>query len=113
MQIRGQHIAVDVISSRFAPQARRVWQFAVGVLFLVIVSCVFAAGWIWISDLYQSGMTVIGGTMPAWLPSLSVPLGMGLAVLFGLSEVLRLALALRDPPPDPAPKAAAALDISN
>ena len=113
LQMRGQHIAVDVISSRFGPRAKRVWQFAVGALFLVIVSCVFAAGWIWVSDLHQSGMTVIGGTMPAWVPSLSVPLGMGVAVLFGASEVLRLGLALIDPPPDPAAKAAAALDVVN
>jgi C4-dicarboxylate transporter DctQ subunit len=113
LQMRGQHIAVDVISSRFPPPAKRAWQFAIGVLFLAIVSCVFAAGWIWVADLRQSGMTVIGGTMPAWVPSLSVPLGMGLAVLFGLSEVLRLGLALLQPPPEPAAQAAAALDVVN
>lgn len=98
-QARNQHIAVDVISGRMPPVVKRVWQFLLGVLFLVIVAFVFRAGWIWVADLHASGMTVLGGTMPAWVPSLSVPLGMGVAVLFGIAEVLRLGLAVASPPP--------------
>lgn len=98
LQARNQHIAVDVLVGRLPPLARRVWHFLLGVLFLVIVALVFASGWIWVRDLRSYGMTVIGGTMPAWIPSLSVPLGMGLAVLFAAAEVLRLALAIVSPP---------------
>jgi len=115
LQARNQHIAVDVISSRMAPAVKRVWQFLLAVLFLVIVAVVFAAGWIWVRDLHAYGLTVLGGTMPAWIPSLSVPLGMGLAVLFGVAEVLRLALAVVSPPDSSTAQAgeAAAVDAIN
>ncbi|MCW5656801.1 MAG: TRAP transporter small permease [Burkholderiaceae bacterium] len=115
LQARHQHIAVDVISSRFAPSAKRAWQFLLGVLFLAITAIVFASGWLWVRDLHGYNMMVIGGTMPAWIPSLSVPLGMGLAVLFALAEVLRLGLALVSPtdPGSPRPGAALTVDAIN
>jgi TRAP-type C4-dicarboxylate transport system permease small subunit len=116
LQARNQHIAVDLISNCMSPIVKRVWQLLLGVLFLVVVAFVFAAGWVWVADLYAFQLTVFGGTMPAWIPSLAVPLGMGLAVLFGVAEVLRLGLAVASPPPDaraagesPAP----AVDASN
>ncbi|MDP1691999.1 MAG: TRAP transporter small permease [Burkholderiaceae bacterium] len=97
---RGQHIAVDLISSHMPDPVKRAWQFALNLLFLVVVLFVFVAGWIWVSDLYGYQMTVMGGTMPAWLPSMAVPIGMGVAVLFGISGVLISLLALISPPPD-------------
>jgi C4-dicarboxylate transporter DctQ subunit len=103
--MRGQHIAVDVISARMPAQLKRVWQFALNVLFLVVAVFVFRAGWIWVSDLYSYQMTVMGGTMPAWLPSMAVPVGMGIAVLFGIAEALRSALAVVSPPPESGPTA--------
>lgn len=101
--LRSQHIAVDVFSARMSAQVKRVWQFALNVLFLVVVVFIFRAGWIWVSDLYGYQMTVMGGTMPAWLPSMAVPVGMGFAVLFGIAEVLRTGLAVLSPPPDSGP----------
>lgn len=114
-QARHQHIAVDVISNRMPPRVKRVWRFLLGVLFLVVVAFVFSSGWLWVADLYEYKMTVLGGTMPAWIPSLSVPIGMGLAVLFGISEVLRLGFALVSPPDEGAapPPAQAAVDAVN
>lgn len=112
--LRGQHIAVDVISARMPAQVKRVWLFALNVLFLVVVVFVFRAGWIWVSDLYGYQMTVLGGTMPAWLPSLAVPVGMGFAVLFGIAEVLRTGLAVLSPPPDSGPTMGTpAVDVVN
>ncbi|PZP94638.1 MAG: hypothetical protein DI587_25170 [Variovorax paradoxus] len=112
--LRNQHIAVDVISARMPAQLKRVWQFALNVLFLVVVVFVFRAGWVWVSDLYGYKMTVLGGTMPAWLPSMAVPIGMGVAVLFGIAEVLRTGLAVVSPPPDSGPAAGApAVDAVN
>jgi TRAP-type C4-dicarboxylate transport system permease small subunit len=105
-QARNQHIAVDVISNRMPPGVKRVWQFLLGVLFLVLAAFVFRAGWIWVADLHEYQMTVLGGTMQAWIPSLSVPIGMGLAVLFGIAEVLRLGFAVISPPDDRAAPAA-------
>ena len=98
LQARGQHIAVDVLASRMPAATRRVWHLVLGVLFLAVVLTVFVGGCIWVRDLYAYDMTVLGGTMPAWIPSVAVPLGMGLAVPFAVAEVLRLVQAVVSPP---------------
>jgi C4-dicarboxylate transporter DctQ subunit len=85
----GQHIAVDIISGHLTPVVRRVRQLALSVLFLIVAVYLFLAGYAWVSDLMSYEMTTMGGTMPAYIPALSVPLGMGLAVLYGINEVLR------------------------
>lgn len=85
----GQHIAVDIISGHLTPVVLRVRQLALSVLFLIATAYLFLAGYAWVSDLMSYEMTTMGGNMPAYIPALSVPLGMGLAVLFGVNEVLR------------------------
>lgn len=85
----GQHIAVDIISGYLTPVVLRVRQLALSVLFLIVAVYLFLSGYEWVSNLMSYGMTTMGGSMPAYIPALSVPLGMGLAVLYGINEVLR------------------------
>lgn len=85
---RGQHIAVDVLSKALPAKTHRYWEFAQRVIFLLVVSVLFWSGLIWVSDQYKYGLTIFGSSTPAWIPAISVPLGMGVAVLFGISEVI-------------------------
>ncbi len=92
-----EHISVDVVSHVLPASLNRFLALGKALLFLVIAVIVFRSGWVWVADLHRYQITVIGGTMPAWLPSLSVPVGLGLAVLFGVGETLRSLLALVSP----------------
>ncbi|MBC7133550.1 MAG: TRAP transporter small permease [Roseovarius sp.] len=92
-----EHISVDVVSQAVPETSGRILSLLKAVVFLWIALLVFRSGWVWVADLHRYQMTVIGGTMPAWLPSLSVPVGLGMAVLFGVGEVLRAVLALIAP----------------
>ncbi|MBC7139147.1 MAG: TRAP transporter small permease [Defluviimonas sp.] len=94
---KNEHIKVDVISAALSATINRLLHFVLALVFLLVATIVFRSGWIWVADLYRYKMTVIGGTMPAWLPSLSVPIGLGMAVVFGAGEVLRTLLALISP----------------
>lgn len=91
------HIRVDVVSGLLTVAMNRLLQFVMALVFLLVAIIVFRSGWLWVADLHRYQMTVIGGTMPAWLPSLSVPVGLGMAVLFGAGEALRTLLALISP----------------
>jgi len=85
---RGQHIAVDVLSNTLPAKTHRYWEFAQRAIFLLVVAVLFWSGVIWVSDQYRYGLTIFGSSTPAWIPAISVPLGMGVAVLFGISEVI-------------------------
>lgn len=102
----GQHIAVDIISNHLSPAVRRMRQLVLGVLFLVVAMYLFLSGYAWVTDLMRYEIMTFGGTMPAYAPALSVPLGMGLAVLFGVGEVLRSLIAVFAPAAVPALPAA-------
>lgn len=94
---KNEHIRVDVISAALSATINRLLHFVLALVFLLVAIIVFRSGWVWVTDLLHYQMTVIGGTMPAWLPSLSVPIGLGVAVVFGAGEVLRTLLALIAP----------------
>jgi len=85
---RGQHIAVDVLSNTLPAGIHRYWEFGQRLVFLLIVSVLFWSGVIWASDQHQYGLTIFGSSTPAWIPAISVPLGMGIAVLFGIGEAI-------------------------
>lgn len=85
--LRRQHISVDVISASLSPAVQRLWNVFLRLVFLAVVVVVFWSGLVWVLDQYRYGLTIFGSTMPAWLPAVSVPLGMGVAVVFGLVEV--------------------------
>jgi len=83
---RGQHIAVDILSNTLPAGVHRYWEFAQRLIFLVIVALLFWSGVIWVADQYEYGLTIFGSSTPAWIPAISVPLGMGVAALFGIIE---------------------------
>jgi len=83
---RRQHIAVDVVSNMLPAKVHLYWEFGQRLVFLVVVAMLFWSGVIWVSDQYRYGMTIFGSSTPAWIPAISVPLGMSIAVLFGISE---------------------------
>ena len=85
---RKQHIAVDVLSNALPEKTHRYWELLQRVVFLVVVCVLFWSGIVWVSDQYRFGLTIFGSSTPAWIPATSVPLGMGVAVLFGISEVI-------------------------
>lgn len=85
---RKQHIAVDVLSNMLPVKAHRYWEFVQRVVFLLVVVVIFWSGVVWVSDQYRFGLMIFGSDTPAWIPAMSVPLGMGVAVLFGISEVI-------------------------
>ena len=85
---RKQHIAVDVLSNTLPLKAHRYWEVLQRVIFLLVVVVLFWSGLVWVSDQYRFGLTIFGSSTPAWIPAISVPLGMGVAVLFGIGEVI-------------------------
>jgi len=88
---RGEHIAVDILTERLSPRARRwveVWGMA-AVLFVAVV--VGISGWKVAAFSRMMGIVSEGYMeVPIWLPQTLVPIGMAMLGLAALARLLQL-----------------------
>lgn len=91
----GGHVALDLLTSSLDERSRQVHRLAVSVVALAVGAAVFAWGMRLALDTMEFGLRTASLQFPQWLPYSIVPLGMGVLVLFSVSEIWAAIEALR------------------
>lgn len=99
---RGGHVRMDVLYGRFSPRTQAWIDIAGGLLFLVPTAAII----LWLSwPMIQSSIAVLEmspdpGGLPRWPIKLAIPVGFGLLLAQGVSEIIkRIAFLLGAAPP--------------
>jgi TRAP-type mannitol/chloroaromatic compound transport system permease small subunit len=104
--LRGEHVRIDIISSRLSPRARN-WIDVVGiVLFLLPMSIIVMwLSWPLLEDSYvRHEVSSNAGGLIIWPARLLVPVGFFLLILQALSELIKRCAFLAGRIPDPLEK---------
>ena len=89
--LRNAHVRIDFISSKFSARGRN-WVDIAGIIFFVFPLCgmLVFEGWPLFQQALQSGeMSSNSGGLIRWPAMLTIPLGMSLLLLQGLSEIIK------------------------
>jgi TRAP-type C4-dicarboxylate transport system permease small subunit len=81
ISFRNDHIAMDALSSRLPPPARRVLEIAVAVLGIGLAAYVAKIGYESMERDIAYGTLLASGYLPAWPQTLAIPLCFGLMTL--------------------------------
>jgi len=87
----GRHIAVDAVTERLGPSAKR-WCHVVSMLVIAVFSAFVAwkgAG-IFLTSFERGRTTGSLLDLPAWIPELAIPIGFALLFLQALIEIFRV-----------------------
>lgn len=89
--LRNSHVRIDFISSKLSARARN-WIDVIGIVAVLIPFCgvVIVLGWPFFYQAFQSGeMSQNAGGLIRWPAYLMIPVGFGLLLLQGLSELIK------------------------
>ncbi len=89
--LRNSHVRIDFISSKLDARARN-WIDVIGIVAVLIPFCgvVIVLGWPFFYQAFQSGeMSQNAGGLIRWPAYLMIPVGFGLLLLQGLSELIK------------------------
>ncbi|MBK7005209.1 MAG: TRAP transporter small permease subunit [Burkholderiales bacterium] len=89
--LRNSHVRIDFISSKLGARARN-WIDVIGIVAVLIPFCgvVIVLGWPFFYQAFQSGeMSQNAGGLIRWPAYLMIPVGFGLLLLQGLSELIK------------------------
>jgi len=91
-----EHVRVDLLYGS-ASYRRRCWTDLLGAMLFLVPMCVLLAyfSWSWFLTSWSSHeMSVNAGGLPRWPFKIFVPLGFGLLLLQGISEIIKCVAAL-------------------
>ena len=100
--LRNSHVRIDFISSKLSARARN-WIDIVGIVGVLLPFClvVIALGWPFFMQAFDSGeMSQNAGGLIRWPAYLMIPLGFGLLLLQGVSELIKRIAFLAGTGPD-------------
>ncbi len=100
--LKNSHVRIDFISSRLSPRTRN-WIDVIGIVVVLVPFCLISInlGWPLFTQALASGeMSQNAGGLIRWPVYALIPLGFGLLMLQGLSELLKRALFLMNLGPD-------------
>lgn len=100
--LKNSHVRIDFVSHRLSPRTRN-WIDVGGIVLVLIPFCVLTItlGWPLFSQALSSGeMSQNAGGLIRWPVYALIPLGFGLLLLQGLSELLKRVLFLAGQGPD-------------
>jgi TRAP-type mannitol/chloroaromatic compound transport system permease small subunit len=101
--LKNSHVRIDFISSRLSDRSRN-WVDVLGILLVLFPLCVLLISLSWPSftNAYANGeMSQNAGGLIRWPVYLLVPLGFGLLMMQGISELIKRIAYLRGLIPDP------------
>jgi TRAP-type mannitol/chloroaromatic compound transport system permease small subunit len=105
--LRGEHVKIDVVLSRFSKRTQiKVDIF--GILVFLLPMCLIVIGMVWplVTKAFVSGeMSSNAGGLIRWPVYALVPIGFGLLTLQAISELIKRVAFLRGHGPDPTEKA--------
>lgn len=102
--LRGEHVAIDIVTDRLPPGVRRVCEQVCLVVAFGINAVLLVAGLQIAYVLLDLGQTSAALALPMWLVYAALPVGMLLALIRGVQASVEL---WRSPAGEPAPEAAA------
>lgn len=92
---KGEHIAVDILTERLGPRAKRVVHVMGLVAVIATAGVLMIEGWAMVAFSQMIGIRSIGYLdIPIWTVQLMVPLGGALLLLAALAEFVRLSAGL-------------------
>lgn len=89
--LKNAHVRIDFLSSRLSAKARN-WIDVIGIILFLMPLCylLITLGWPLFVNAYQSGeMSQNAGGLIRWPAYMIIPVGMGLLLLQGLSELIK------------------------
>lgn len=107
--LRGEHVKIDVVLSRFSKRTQ-IGVDIFGIVVFLLPMCVIIIAMVWplVSQAYQSGeMSSNAGGLIRWPVYALVPLGFSLLALQGISELIKRIAFLKGLAPDPTEKVVA------
>ena len=100
--LKNSHVRIDFISSKLSARARN-WIDVIGVLVVLFPFCLIgiALGWPFFMQAFTSGeMSQNAGGLIRWPAYMLIPLGFGLLMMQGLSELIKRIAFLKGVGPD-------------
>lgn len=96
---RGDHIAVDLLTTRLGPRGRvvaRVWAL---VAMIIVAAVLLVRSWDMVAFSLMVGLLSDGYlSMPIWIPQSSLLVGFAIMILESVNQLLRLLFGLEEPP---------------
>jgi len=100
--LRNSHVRIDFIATRFSARTRN-WIDLLGIVMVLVPFCLIgiALGWPYFLQAFQSGeMSQNAGGLIRWPVYALIPMGFGLLLLQGVSELIKRIAFLNDLGPD-------------
>ncbi|MEY2861219.1 MAG: hypothetical protein RL392_1677 [Pseudomonadota bacterium] len=100
--LKNSHVRIDFISSKLSDRARN-WIDAIGIVVVLFPFCLIgiALGWPFFMQAFTSGeMSQNAGGLIRWPAYMLIPLGFGLLMMQGLSELIKRIAFLKGVGPD-------------
>jgi TRAP-type mannitol/chloroaromatic compound transport system permease small subunit len=100
--LKNSHVRIDFISSKLSDRARN-WIDAIGIVVVLFPFCLIgiALGWPFFMQAFTSGeMSQNAGGLIRWPAYVLIPLGFGLLMMQGLSELIKRIAFLKGVGPD-------------
>ncbi|GAA4510615.1 TRAP transporter small permease [Brevibacterium yomogidense] len=88
--LRGEHVAIDIVTDRMPPRARRVTEQVCLAVAFVINAVILIAGFQIAFVLLDLGQTSAALTLPMWVVYAALPIGMTLALVRGVQSSVAL-----------------------
>ena len=101
--LHGEHVKIDVVSSRFSKR-KQIWIDVIGFTFFLTPMCVVILWYavpFFLQGFRSGEMSSNAGGLIRWPVYLTMPLGFALLLLQGLSELIKRVAFLRGLIPDP------------
>lgn len=96
---RGDHINVDLFTSRLGPRGQvlaRVWGL---VAMIAVASVLLVRSWDMVAFSHMVGLLSDGYlSIPIWIPQSSLLIGFSLMILASVNQMLRIVFGLEEPP---------------
>lgn len=93
--ISNAHLAMNLISDRLPTKWRRALDIVLFLLSAVVLMIALVGSCDWVLGLYDMGLQSMSGIIPSWLPSTTLPLGIGLAIVYALLGVIYTCAGVR------------------
>ncbi|HWK68448.1 MAG TPA: TRAP transporter small permease subunit [Rhizobiaceae bacterium] len=85
---RNAHLTMAFLTDHLPPQANRIFDLFLYVCMSALLFWLLVASWQWEASLMAMGMRTMSGQMAAWIPSLALPAGVAIALVYSILRVI-------------------------
>jgi TRAP-type C4-dicarboxylate transport system permease small subunit len=85
---KNEHIKMDLMDSLLKGRAKETNELFISILLMTGYAFLFWSGSQWVASLYQMGIRTSSGAMLMVIPAFSIPLGMFLACIYSIQQVI-------------------------